>query len=149
MSRSVNKAILVGNLGGEPEVRSTTAGKRVASFSIATSRQWTSAAGVKQDATQWHKCVVWGKLSDVVEKYVKKGDRLYVEGEIEYRNWQDKDGQTKYATEINVRDLVMLGGKNEDAARPTSSKVAAGALSTKSDEDFPSALDGDDSDLPW
>lgn len=149
MSRSVNKAILVGNLGSDPEVRSTTAGKRVASFSIATSRQWTAQNGVKQDVTQWHKCVVWGKLADVVEKWVKKGDRLYVEGEIEYRSWDDKDGNKKYTTEINVRDLVMLGGKNEDAARPASSKATAGALSSKSDDDFPSALEDTDDDLPW
>lgn len=150
MSRSLNKCMLIGNLGSDPEVRSTTAGKRVASFSIATSRQWTSASGEKQEATQWHKCAVWGKLADVVEKWVKKGDRLYVEGEIEYRSWDDKDGNKKYTTEINVRDLVMLGGKNEDAARPASSRAAAGALSSSSDfEDFPAALEDTDDDLPF
>lgn len=154
MSRSLNKALLIGNVGSDPEVRSTTSGGRVATLSIATSTSWTNQAGEKQEKTQWHKCVVWNKKSggglvDVVEKYVRKGDRLYIEGEIEYRNWQDKDGQTKYTTEINVRDLVMLGGKTEAAARPASTKAAAGALSRSSDfEDFdPHSLDEDDDEL--
>lgn len=152
MSRSLNKVTLIGNLGSDPEVRSTAAGKRVASFSIATSRQWKGQDGNANKKTEWHKCVVWGKLSDVVEKYVKKGDRLYVEGEIEYRQWTDKENQTRYTTEINVRDLVMLGGKNEDAARPASSKAAAGALKSNAGdfEDFPAALkDEDDWEPPF
>lgn len=154
MSRSLNKALLIGNVGSDPEVRSTTTGGRVATLSIATSTNWTNQGGEKQEKTQWHRCVVWNKkggggLADVVEKYVQKGDRLYIEGEIEYRNWQDKDGQTKYMTEINVRDLVMLGGKNEGAAKPASSRAAAGALSSKSDEDFPAAIEDTDDDLPF
>lgn len=154
MSRSLNKCLLIGNLGSDPEVRSTTAGKRVASFSVATSRSWTGQNGEKQEKTEWHKCVVWNAkasgLADVVEKYVKKGDRIYVEGAVEYRSWQDKDGQTKYTTEINVRDLVMLGGKNEDAARPASSRSVGAAVKPASDfEDFPAALEDSDSDLPF
>lgn len=155
MSRSLNAVQLIGNVGSDPEIRSTTGGARVATLSIATSRQWASASGEKQEKTEWHKVVFWnrkngGSLVDVIEKYVKKGDRLFVGGSIEYRTWQDKDGQTKYTTEIQGRELIMLGGKNEDAARPVSSKATAGALSSKSDfEDFPSAADGDDSDLPW
>ena len=114
MSRSLNKVTLIGNLGNDPEVRSTTGGNRVATFSLATSRSWNDAAGAKQEKTEWHRCVVWNtkssQLADIVEKYVKKGDKLYVEGRIEYRQWQDKDGQTRYSTEINVRELIMLGG---------------------------------------
>src|SRR5512133_1560207 len=114
MSRSLNKVILIGNLGNDPEVRSTTGGNRVATFSLATSRSWNDASGAKQEKTEWHRCVVWNtkssQLADIVEKYVKKGDKLYVEGRIEYRQWQDKDGQTRYSTEINVRELIMLGG---------------------------------------
>ena len=112
MSRSLNKVTLIGNLGNDPEVRSTTGGSRVATFSLATSRQWNDAAGAKQEKTEWHRCVVWNtkgsQLADIVERYVKKGDKLYVEGRIEYRQWQDKDGQTRYSTEINVRELIML-----------------------------------------
>src|ERR1043165_4756311 len=114
VSRRLNKVILIGNLGNDPEVRSTTGGSRVATFSLATSRSWNDASGAKQEKTEWHRCVVWNTkgstLADVVEKYVKKGDKLYVEGRIEYRQWQDKDGQTRYSTEINVRELIMIGG---------------------------------------
>src|SRR3954471_4245315 len=114
VSRSLNKVTLIGNLGNDPEVRSTTGGNRVATFSLATSRTWNDASGAKQEKTEWHRCVVWNtkgsQLADIVEKYVKKGDKLFVEGRIEYRQWQDKDGQTRYSTEINVRELIMLGG---------------------------------------
>src|SRR5256886_16397394 len=106
--------MLIGNLGSDPEVRSTTGGNRVATFSRATSRQWNSPNGEKQEKTEWHRCVVWNPkgtgLADVVEKYCKKGDKIYVEGRIEYRQWQDKENQTRYSTEINVRELLMLGG---------------------------------------
>ena len=114
MSRSLNKVMLIGNLGSDPEVRSTTGGNRVATFSLATTRTWNSPSGEKQEKTEWHRCVVWNSkgsgLADVVEKYCKKGDKIYVEGRIEYRQWQDKENQTRYSTEINVRELLMLGG---------------------------------------
>src|SRR3954469_1097139 len=114
MSRSLNKVTLIGNLGNDPEVRATTGGNRVATFSLATSRSWNDASGSKQEKTEWHRCVVWNtknsQLADIVEKYVKKGDKIYVEGRIEYRQWQDKENQTRYSTEINVRELLMLGG---------------------------------------
>src|SRR5437868_14350588 len=117
VSRSLNKVMLIGNLGNDPEVRSTSGGNRVATFSLATSRSWNDAAGAKQEKTEWHRCVVWNskssQLADIVERYVKKGDKIYVEGRIEYRQWQDKDGQTRYSTEINVRELLLLGGRRE------------------------------------
>ena len=114
MSRSLNKVTLIGNLGADPEVRATSGGNRVATFSLATSRQWSDTAGAKQEKTEWHRCVVWNtknsQLADIVERYCHKGDKIYVEGRIEYRQWQDKENQTKYTTEINVRELIMLGG---------------------------------------
>ena len=168
MSRSLNKVILIGNLGSDPEVRSTTGGNRVATFSLATSRSWNDASGTKQEKTEWHRCVVWNSkmstLADIVERYVKKGDKLYVEGRIEYRQWQDKDGQTKYSTEINVRELIMLGsgrgasagsdtGDSARAARPAAgakAKAAAGAGAGGDDfEEFPGALEEEDDDLPF
>ena len=113
MSRSLNKVTLIGNLGNDPEVRSTSGGNRMATFSLATSRTWNSTSGERQEKTEWHRCVAWNSkfstLADVVEKYVHKGDKLYVEGRIEYRQWTDKEGQTRYSTEINVRELIMLG----------------------------------------
>ena len=97
MSRSLNKIMLMGNLGNDPELRSTPGGGRVASFSLATSRTWNDQAGTKQEKTEWHKCIAWNqgtqKLADVVEQYCKKGKPVYVEGAIEYRQWQDKEGQ--------------------------------------------------------
>ncbi|OYV67914.1 MAG: single-stranded DNA-binding protein [Gemmatimonadetes bacterium 21-71-4] len=164
MSRSLNKVTLIGNLGSDPEVRSTTGGNRVATFSLATSRSWSSNTGERQEKTEWHRCVVWNskssQLADIVEKYVHKGDKLYVEGRIEYRQWQDKDGQTRYSTEINVRELIMLssprgGGGELDgeaparASRPAASKAKAGAGSDETFEDFPEALQDQDDDLPF
>ena len=181
MSRSLNKVMLIGNLGADPEVRSTSNGSRVATLSLATSRQWTTKAGEKQEKTEWHRCVVWNAgstgLADVVEKYLKKGDRVYVEGRIEYRNWKDKEGQTRYTTEVNVRDLVMLSGRGDGGfggegggsrrgsaaakgaaaggAGPSGggAEAAAGAGGAQgkdeSFEDFQEALDEEDDDLPF
>ena len=158
VSRSMNKAILVGNLGADPEVRSTTNGSRVATLSIATSRQWKNQAGEKQEKTEWHRVVFWNtkfsNLADIAERYCKKGDKVYVEGSIEYRSWQDREGQTRYTTEINGRELILLSGKGGDGAEALSapSKVAAGAAGTKGKEgfdDFPEALDAEDDDLPF
>jgi single-strand DNA-binding protein len=168
VSRSLNKVMLIGNLGSDPEVRSTTGGNRVANFSLATTRQWNSPSGEKQEKTEWHKCIVWNTkgtgLADVVEKYCKKGDRIYVEGRIEYRQWQDKENQTRYSTEINVRELLMLGGAKGssgdfDSAGSGRSRApatagakagAAGAGAGGADfEDFPGALEEGDDDLPF
>jgi single-strand DNA-binding protein len=161
----LNKVTLIGNLGNDPEVRSTSGGNRVATFSLATSRSWNDAAGSKQEKTEWHRCVVWNtkssQLADIVERYVKKGDKIYVEGRIEYRQWQDKEGQTRYSTEINVRELIMLGaprggggeGDGEGvsarpsrAAAPAKAKASAGGSDF---EDFPGALEDEDDDLPF
>ena len=167
MSRSLNKAILIGNVGSDPEIRSVGNGSRVATFSLATGRNWTDAQGNKQEKTEWHRCVVWnnkaGSLADVVEKYVKKGERVYVEGEIEYRQWQDKEGQTRYTTEIKVRELMLLGGRANAgsgdemesaaprrAAAPARSKAAAAPAAGGDDfSDFPGALEDEDDDLPF
>ncbi|MHB1265671.1 MAG: single-stranded DNA-binding protein [Gemmatimonadaceae bacterium] len=172
MSRSLNKVTLIGNLGNDPEVRSTTGGNRVATFSLATSRSWNDASGSKQEKTEWHRCVVWNtktsQLADIVERYVHKGDKLYVEGRIEYRQWQDKDGQTRYSTEINVRELIMLSGKqgggdSEGASgggggyqqsRPRQPAAAAKNAPANGAgggefEDFPGALNDEDDDLPF
>ena len=109
MARSLNKVMLIGNVGDDPDVRTTSSGTPMAKMSLATSRQWTNKDGSKQEKTEWHRLTVWGKLVDVVERYVKKGDRLYVEGRIEYSE-SESDGQKKYWTNVNVLEMVMLGG---------------------------------------
>jgi len=165
VSRSLNKVMLIGNLGADPEIRTTPGGARVAQFSLATSRQWTNKGGEKQEKTEWHKIVIWNNretgLVDVVEKYLKKGDRVYVEGRIEYRSYEDKEGQTKYVTELNVRELMMLAGRpdggagGESAGRRSAAPAAAAgkkeaaAGKGESFDDFPEALDEEDDDLPF
>jgi single-strand DNA-binding protein len=172
VSRSLNKVSLIGNLGNDPEVRSTTGGNRVATFSLATSRSWNDASGSRQEKTEWHRCVVWNtktsQLADIVERYVKKGDKLYVEGRIEYRQWQDKDGQTRYSTEINVRELIMLTSRSQSGAgaadfdgasdggsyqrrsrQPAGERAKTPAAAGEEFEDFPGALADEDDDLPF
>ncbi|MBY0489795.1 MAG: single-stranded DNA-binding protein [Gemmatimonadaceae bacterium] len=170
MSRSLNKAILIGNVGGDPEIRSVGTGSRVAQFSLATSRTWNDQGGNRQEKTEWHRCVVWNNargpgLVDVVEKYVKKGEKIYVEGEIEYRQWQDKDGQTRYTTEIKVRELMLLGGgtgrggmggddmdsapRRSSAPAPRAAAKPAAASGGDDFNDFPGALEDEDDDLPF
>jgi len=159
VSRSLNKVMLIGNLGADPEVRSTSNGSRVATLSLATSRQWKNQAGEKQEKTEWHRVILWNNknstLADIAERYCKKGDKIYIEGSIEYRSWQDREGQTRYTTEITARELIMLSGRGEGSEAFTpAGKAAAGAAATpkgteQSFEDFPEALDGEDDDLPF
>ncbi|HEX2094596.1 MAG TPA: single-stranded DNA-binding protein [Longimicrobiaceae bacterium] len=162
MSRSLNKAIIIGNLGSDPEVRTTGSGSRVAQFSVATSRRWTTASGEQQEKTEWHRIVVWGKLVDVVEKYLKKGQQVYVEGEIQYRQYEDKEGVTKYSTEINARELMMLGGRDGSgggggfgggASAPRERAAASGAGKGGRGGDYddfqPPPFGDEDDDLPF
>lgn len=113
MSRSLNKAMIIGNLGSDPEVRSTSSGTPVATLSVATSRRWTGRDGQDQERTEWHRVVCWDRLAEIVEQYLSKGDRIYVEGRIEYRQWEGQDGQTRYTTEIRAREMIMLGGRGD------------------------------------
>ena len=171
MSRSLNKVLLIGNLGADPEVRSTSGGNRVATFSLATSRTWNGPSGDRQEKTEWHRCVVWNskvsQLADIVERYLKKGDKVYVEGRVEYRQWQDKENQTRYVTEINVRELIMLSGRGgagadgmegdasarsrgtSDRARGAPAAAAGGSGATGEFEDFKGSLEEEDDDLPF
>ena len=108
MSRSLNKVMLIGNVGNDPDVRTTSSGTPIANMSLATTRKWKDGSGEQREKTEWHRLTVWGKLVDVVERYVKKGDRLYVEGRLEYSE-SESDGQKKYWTDVNVVEMVMLG----------------------------------------
>ena len=113
---SVNKVILIGNVGKEPDVKALDSGKKVANFPLATSeRGYTLANGTQvPERTEWHNIVVWGGLAEVVERYVNKGDKLYLEGKIRTRNYDDKQGIKRYMTEVYVDNLEMLGSPNKD-----------------------------------
>lgn len=114
MSRSLNRVEIIGNLGADPEIRSTTSGARVATLSVATNRRWTDRQGQTQEKTEWHRVICWERLAEICERFLKRGDRVYVDGSIEYRQYE-QDGQTKYITEIRARDMIMLGGRGENA----------------------------------
>ena len=159
MSRSLNKVSLLGHLGSDPEVRSTSNGTRVATLSLATSRQWKNQAGEQQEKTEWHRVVLWNNnrgtgLADVAERYLKKGSQVYVEGSIEYRTWEDREGKTRYTTEIRAREMIMLSGRG-DAGEGGQEPVGAAASDSRSAtdassfKDFPEALDEEDDDLPF
>ena len=155
MSRSLNKVMLIGNLGADPEVRSTNNGSRVANLSLATSRQWTGQSGDKQEKTEWHRVICWNNkgsgLADIAEKYLKKGDKVYIEGRIEYRTWEDREKQTRYVTEIIARELIMLspkGGGGGEGAK-VAARAAPEGKAAESLEAFPEALDEEDDDLPF
>lgn len=109
MSRSLNKVMLIGNVGNDPEIRATSSGARVAKVSLATNRSWSDRSGQQQEKTEWHRLTFFGRLVDIVEQWVKKGDRLYAEGRIEYSQTQDDQGGTRYWTDIVVTEMVMLG----------------------------------------
>jgi single-strand DNA-binding protein len=109
MSRSLNKVMLIGNVGNDPEIRATSSGARVAKLSLATNRSWSGRDGQQQEKTEWHRLTVFGRLVDIVEQWVHKGDRLYVEGRIEYSQTQDDQGGVKYWTDIVINEMVMLG----------------------------------------
>ena len=161
MSRSLNKAMIIGNLGADPDIRTTGSGTRVANFSVATSRSWTGRDGSQQEKTEWHRIVAWDKLADIAERFLKKGDRVYVEGEIEYRSYEDREGVTKYVTEIRAREMVMLGGSREGGSdygggapsggsRSRQPQPAANPAASQSGyDDFDGGDFPEDDDLPF
>ena len=117
MARGVNKAILVGNLGNDPDMRYTAGGAAVANISIATAESWKDKnTGEQQERTEWHRVVAFGRLAEIMGEYLRKGSQVYVEGRIQTRKWQDKEGQDRYTTEIVANELQMLGGKSGGSA---------------------------------
>ena len=111
MSRGcVNKVVLIGNLGADPEVRFTPSGVQVVSANLATSESWNDKNGERQERTEWHRLVLWRKLAEIADQYIKKGSKIYVEGKLQTRSWDDQKGQKRYVTEVVVNNLEMLDG---------------------------------------
>ncbi len=146
MAKSLNKATLIGNVGGDPDVRATPSGTRVASFSLATNERFTDRSGQRQERTQWHRLKIFGTLVDVVEQWVKKGDRLYVEGRIEYSQSQDQQGGTRYWTDVVVRDLIMLGSRGGVPGAPPDGGHGGGGSRAPAPD---APLNEPDDDLPF
>lgn len=126
----LNRATILGRLTRDPEVRSTPGGKSVANMSVATGRVWTDQAGAKQERTDYHNCVLWGKLADIAGQYLTKGRRVYVEGRIETRDWVGQDGVKRYRTEIIVDNMIMLDGGPRGGAAPAHQPAETGGFST-------------------
>ena len=110
MANGVNKVILVGNLGNDPELRTTPNGAHVCELSVATNENWTDKQGQKQERTEWHRVVVWGRVAENCSKYLSKGRQVYLEGRIQTRSWEDKEGNKRYTTEIIASDVQFLSG---------------------------------------
>jgi single-strand DNA-binding protein len=157
MAKSVNKVILLGNVGKDPEIRSTGGGTMVANFTLATSDRQKDAQGNWQDRTEWHNLVAFTRLAEIVRDYVKKGSKLFVEGKIQTRSWDDKEsGQKRYRTEIIVNDLSLLSGRDEGGAggysRSSSSSSSASNFDQRpaaAHEDFAQSAEISDEDIPF
>lgn len=134
----MNKVMLIGNVGRDPEIRMTTTGTKKVSFSLATSQKYKDVAGEYKEKTQWHNIVFWGKLGDLVEKMVLKGSSLFIEGEVTYRKWEDLNGVQKTITEINGNNFQILGAKaNEQKRDQNQSSSKADYNSVDEDDDLP------------
>lgn len=117
MSKGINKVILVGNLGNDPDIRYTASGSAVANISVATTDSWKDKeSGETQDRTEWHRVVFFGRLAEIVGEYLRKGSQVYLEGRLQTRKWQDKGGNDRYTTEIVANEMQMLGGRNTQRA---------------------------------
>ena len=125
---SVNKVVLVGHLGGDPETRYTPSGAAVANFNMATNESWRDANGELQDKTEWHRCVMFGKSAEMAGELLKKGQLVYLEGKLQTRNWEDKDGVKRYTTEVVCDMFTMLGRRMDNTGQTT-------PVATSDDED--------------
>ena len=147
MARGINKVILIGNLGNDPDVRYTASGAAVSNISLATTESWKDKeTGEQQDKTEWHRIVFFGRLAEIVAEYLKKGSQIYVEGRLQTRKWQDKEGNDRYTTEIVANEMQMLGsrgGASFNQSPEPSSAPAAKPAAQKEDESFV------DDDIPF
>lgn len=142
---SLNKVMLIGNLGSDPELRFTQGGTPVANFSIATNESWTSREGTREERTEWHHIVVWGKTAELCSQFLSKGRSIYVEGRLQTRDWKDNDGNNRRSTEIVAQQVIFLGNRAEGGARDMSEAPTqesghpqeAPSTSAPMDEDIP------------
>ncbi len=136
---AVNKVILIGNLGRDPEIRYTKSGQAVSSFSLATTEKWKNKNGDREEKTEWHRIVAWGKLGEICGEYLTKGKQVYIEGRLQTRDWEDKDGNKRTTTEIVASNMVMLSqaGGSGTSEGPVTNRGGGGADAEFEDEDIP------------
>ncbi len=144
----INKAILVGNLGADPEIRYTQSGTQVATFNIATTEKWKGQDGMMQENTEWHRIVVFGRLAEICGEYLNKGARVYIEGKIQTRKWQDQNGNDRYTTEILAREMKMLSPKGGDSGGMGGGSYDSGARGDSYPDPTP-GYDGTGDDVPF
>jgi len=144
----VNKVIIVGNVGRDPEVRRTQNGDPVCSFSVATSERWKDKSGEPQEKTEWHRVVAWGRLAEICGEYLRKGKQVYVEGRLQTRDWEDKDGHKRYTTEVIANVMQMLGRRGEDGGSFGDESPARGSSGGEPVSQAPSGGAGDD-EIPF
>lgn len=143
----VNKVILIGNLGKDPEVRHLESGASVANFPIATTESYKDRNGNRQDQTEWHNIVLWRGLADIAEKYLRKGSQVYIEGKLRSRSWEDKEGNTRYITEVVGDNMTMLGGGNRNSDPMENTGTTAPAQTNNNPN--PDLSEEDEDDLPF
>lgn len=148
---SLNKAMIIGRLGQDPDVRYTQSNTAVANLSIATSERYKDSTGEWKENTEWHRVVAWGRLAEICQEYLKKGSLVYIEGPIQTRQWEDKEGQTRYTTEIKALTMQMLDSKGSGGggAGAGASKKADNSQPVSSNVDLNENLDDIDDDLPF
>lgn len=132
---SVNKVTLLGRLGQDPELKYTAGGSPVCNFSVATSESWMDKSGVKQERTEWHRVVIWGKLAELCNQYLRKGSQTYLEGKLQTRSWEDKDGNKRYTTEVVAQTAQFLGGSASKSGSE-SQDTSSGEENTTTDAQF-------------
>ena len=147
---SVNKVILIGRLGKDPETRYMTSGEAVTNATLATSENWKDKSGEKQEKTEWHNLVFYRRLAEIAGEYLKKGSQIYVEGKLQTRKWQTKEGQDRYTTEIVVNEMTMLGGKSTGGSfEVVENKPAAASAPKAAPAAAKSGFDNFDDDIPF
>ncbi len=144
----VNKVTLIGNLGSDPEIRYTQSGAQVATFNVATTERWKGQDGQVQESTEWHKIVAWSRLAEICGEYLHKGSKVYIEGKIQTRKWQDKDGNDRYTTEIIAREMKMLSPRGGESAGGGSSS-GGGYGESSFPEPPPRMMGGTGDDVPF
>ncbi|OGG00006.1 MAG: hypothetical protein A2Z86_03035 [Candidatus Glassbacteria bacterium GWA2_58_10] len=149
-SRSVNKVILIGNLGGDPELRHTASNVPVVNFTVATNENWVNKEGVREERTEWHRVVAWRRLAEICHEYLRKGTQVYIEGKLQTRSWEDQSGQKRFMTEIVADEMVILGSRGADGAAGATGQHPAEDLDHRGSDlqEYHAPAEGDD-DLPF